>query len=358
MNILVTAAGSPGFLSVRSALKSTRGLKSEFELHACDMSTHSMGMQTVNNSFTVPPGGSKNYIPTLLKYCRENSIELVIPCADGELLPLARAKTEFKNIGCQVLVSSPDSIATCLDKGELFKFCLSNSLEKYIVAHEICSSVRQLRQYYDELSTLGHQVCIKPTAAHGSRGFRVLEGLPTREEFFSQKAKPHNMTIENLLEVLSHEDKSTFPGLLVMEYLPGREYSVDCFMRRGDFICIPRTREIIKDGICVSGQVQKNEELIEAAQLVYKKLGLRYNANIQFRYDKEGKPKLLEVNPRFAGTMEHCRGAGINLVEVAVHDILGLTPYQYDIKWGTKMNRVWSEIFERNGEYFTLAENQ
>ena len=139
-----------------------------------------------------------------------------------------------------------------------------------------------------------------------------------------------------------------------MEYMPGEEFSVDCFAHTDNFICVTRRRDVIKDGICSEGETIYRKELIEASYEIIKYLNLSYNINLQFRYDKNGKPKLLEINPRLSGTIELCRGAGVNFPAMGLKKLKGQTIVNPVIKWNTKMTRVWNEIFEFNGSLFEI----
>lgn len=357
-NILVTAAGSPGFISLHKALHSIQEICNDIVVHGCDINANSIGLKLCDKSFITVKGSSNQYISNLLSYCQNNNIDLIIPCSDEELIPLSSSKHLFENIGCQVLVSSSQSLETILDKSLLFNFCSNNALNDYVVHHYVCNNVEDLIVKYNKLKNLNYQVCVKPTKTHGSRGFKIIsESISiSKEDFFNKKLNPHYISLDSLCDILSQGD-GTFQDLFVMEYLPNQEYSVDCCKTQNEFLCVPRTREIIKEGICVAGTVTKNTELINAAHHLYRALGLTYHANIQFKYNNNGEPKLLEINPRFSGTMEHCRAAGINFVEVAIRDILKLPPLNYTIKWKTNMMRVWNELFwYKNNKMFVMGD--
>jgi len=355
-NILVTAAGSPGFITVQKAIRSTVSMSDDLVIHGCDMNPDSIGLKMCDESFVSFGGSSSRYVANMLEYCTKNNIDLIIPCSDEELLPLSRYKHVFESKGCGVLVPSEESLLVVLNKSKLFKFCTNRGMERYVPKHYSCNNEHQLLNAYEELTKNGYNACVKPAQAHGSRGFRVISNRPcSRSDFLNKKVDSYHISIDDLCKTLSCTDDSRFPELLVMEYLSGVEYSVDCFKRQNDFLCIPRTREIIKDGICVFGTVTENKELMSASEELYNELKLEYNANLQFKYDDHEEPKLLEINPRFSGTMEHCRAAGVNLVEVALHEILGIEHLSYDIKWGTEMTRVWKEVFRHGDALFCLG---
>ena len=176
----------------------------------------------------------------------------------------------------------------------------------------------------------------------------------TQEQFFNEKPNPRKITYEEITKILN-QNNGKFPQLLVMQYLSGPEYSVDCLRDGKSFFCVPRKREVIKEGICTSGTTDFNEQLIEISRKIYDELDLKYNVNIQFKYDALGNPKILEINPRLSGTLELCRGAGINFVEMGVNTLLGIkNKSRKKVNWNTKMTRVWQEIFFNDDKTFTL----
>ena len=52
-------------------------------------------------------------------------------------------------------------------------------------------------------------------------------------------------------------------------------------------------------------------------------IGLTTVANVQVKQDASGEPALLEVNPRFPGTMPLTVAAGIDMPKLAIGEALG-----------------------------------
>tara|TARA_R100001129_G_scaffold141477_1_gene102705 strand:+ start:3706 stop:4770 length:1065 start_codon:yes stop_codon:yes gene_type:complete len=347
-NILVTAAGCPGFLNIRNSIKSSSLLR-DILIHGCDMNPDSLGLKFVEHSFKSPNGASPKYISTIFRYCKKNNIKLIIPCSDEELIPLATAASDFLSISCKILVSESLSLKKILNKGSLFKFCKKVGLGQIIPSYNICNNVDDLSKLYHSFEKKGITTCVKPVSAHGSRGFRIIKENISKKDFFSQKNIQNNISFSDLCKILSDGGKS-FQDLIIMEYLDGEEYSVDCLRTKKNFFCIPRSRDQIKEGICTGGETKQKQDLIRLSKILYNALDLKYNVNLQFKYNSQGQPKLLEINPRVSGTMEHCRGAGVDLLEAAICEVLSIeNENNYKIKWGTKLTRVWKEIFEYNG---------
>ena len=105
------------------------------------------------------------------------------------------------------------------------------------------------------------------------------------------------------------------PDLLVTEFLPGEELSVDCFTDfNGDLLFIgPRTRERVQMGISFrSTAVDVDDEIAFIANSINDRLALNGAWFFQIKRDRNGIYKLLEFAPRQSSTMGLYRHAGIN----------------------------------------------
>lgn len=58
----------------------------------------------------------EGYIDELLEVCRADSIDLVLPTIDTDLMVLALNRERFAEIGTRAVVSAPDMVALCRDK--------------------------------------------------------------------------------------------------------------------------------------------------------------------------------------------------------------------------------------------------
>ena len=131
---------------------------------------------------------------------------------------------------------------------------------------------------------------IKPDRGQGSRGAKLLRNA---EEF----------------------DAHHYPGMLVLEYLPGEEYTVDCLSdSQGRLIhCAPRLRIRIENGIAVETRGVDLPEAVTASEIINGTLKMRGTWFCQFKRDINGELTLLEVAPRIAGA------SAINRIELGVN---------------------------------------
>jgi carbamoyl-phosphate synthase large subunit len=113
--------------------------------------------------------------------------------------------------------------------------------------------------------------------------------------------------------------------LLVQEHLPGAEFSLDVLARADGHVAgvVPRERLKVDSGIAVTGRTLHDDALETFARKVAAAIGLTTVANVQVKQDAAGVPALLEVNPRFPGTMPLTIAAGIDMPKLAIGEALG-----------------------------------
>ena len=162
--------------------------------------------------------------------------------------------------------------------------------------------------------------------SHGSRGFRVLRENTswTIRRFLSEKPGAGEISLDELSKILTRDKHVDFPELLVTEFLPGKEYSVDAFQGKHVSVAIPRLRKEIVNGISFETILDlAREDIADYTLKAAKTLGLKFAFGFQFKLDYSDVPKLLECNPRVQGTMVASLFSGVNVIWMAVKEALG-----------------------------------
>ena len=180
----------------------------------------------------------------------------------------------------------------------------------------------------------------------GSRGFRVLDDSVSRLHLLMDQ-KPNSTYIGYDDVFLTLSAAEVFPQLVVMEYLPGPEYSVDMLCDHGEpLYTIPRLRQTIKEGITTVGVTENNKEIINYCEQIARCLNLHGNVGIQVKANEDGEYRILEVNPRLQGSVALSVASGVNLPYLGVKLALGEEmPRDLKVKWGMKMYRHYEEVF-------------
>lgn len=342
IRVFITGAGAPGAPGIIKSLRSVRERKIEIFGGDANME-NSVGAGLLDRSFRIPMADSPEFISSVLKICIDEKIDVVIPLVTRELFVFASNKKLFLKHNTRVSVSDPEPLNIANNKYLLMKYCRENNIPA-----PAFYKVNTLDEFREAARLLGYptqKICFKPPVSNGLRGFRIIEDGKDRLNSLLNE-KPNNVFISFEEFVAICTSAGSFPELIVMEYLPGDEYSVDVLVNNGKFIsAIPRTRDVIKMGISFVGTAIEDREIIEYSRQIVEGLKLHGNIGLQFKRDVNNVPKVIESNPRVQGTIVLCTAAGENMVYEAVRISLGENPGRPLINWGVKMIRYWDELF-------------
>lgn len=352
VTVLITGAGAPGAPGVIKSLRKVR--ERRIRIIGVDMDSDSSGFAMVDKWYLGERADSEKFIPRILEICSKEKVNVVIPAVTGELLKFAESASEFESMGTKVLVSSPEGLRIANNKYLLMKTC-----QEHGIAAPKFYKVSTWHEFEQAVGSLGYPsvpVCFKPPVSRGLRGFRVINPSINRLDLL-MNYKPTDVFIDfdSVRSIL--KDAQPFPELLVMEYLPGKEYSVDVLANSGDaLIVIPRLREKMKMGISFVGITENNPEIIDYSRRIVALLKLHGNIGFQFKLDEEDVPRIIECNPRVQGTIVLCTAVGVNMVYNAVKLALGapVSDKQEDVRWNVKMIRYWDEVYAEDGKFFAI----
>jgi len=112
---------------------------------------------------------------------------------------------------------------------------------------------------------------------------------------------------------------------LISEYLPGREYTIDCFSDIHAKLLFARTRQRIKlkKGLATSTQIVNDSELLTWAGLISTCLEITGSWFFQVKKNSAGENVLMEVGLRIAGASGIQRLSGVNLSLMALYQAKG-----------------------------------
>jgi len=79
----------------------------------------------------------------------------------------------------------------------------------------------------------------------------------------------------------------------------------------------------VDSGVSVGGRTVHDPEVENFGRAVARATGLTYVANVQCRRDRDGRPALLEVNPRMPGTLGLTIASGVDMPRLALAALLG-----------------------------------
>jgi len=265
----------------------------------------------IAHEFWMEPKSSKGeeYLNWCLAFCLEHAVDIFVPGKEASLISGARA--QFEAQGTRVLCTATQDVLHLLhDKA---RFCQSVDLPHAApAAFRVFETSEQFDTAYAELAADFDTLCVKPSVSVYGLGFAVLEKERNTTQLLLDGAT-YRVGLEDFRRGLGQME--TCRPMLLMEYLSGAEYSVDCVGDNGRMICaVPR-----KKGM-VAGQGQTiimDPVVLDATARLAAAYRLNGNFNVQFREERE-QPRLLEINPRMSGGIGMACLAGPNLPYLAL----------------------------------------
>lgn len=250
------------------------------------------------DTFEVEPKGldEPSYVDWCLDLARRYEVDLFWPGKNARVL--AGARERFRSGGTRLLVAgAPETLGLLEDKGAFFRALGPDEVP--LPDWEIVNDRAGFDAAYDRLRQRYPLVCFKPAVSVFGLGFRiVVEGGGALWRLFHGDVLRIGLDDARRL----FDRQARFRDLMVMQYLPGPERSIDCLALDGTLVrCVVRRKPTGGEG----GQVlEDNPRVVDLAGRLTRRLQLTGLINIQFR-DAEDVPFLLEVNPRMSGGL-HC----------------------------------------------------
>ena len=224
-----------------------------------------------------------NYISQLLEVCKNDSIDLLIPTIDTDLLVLSENTEKFDNIGTRVLISKPDKIKICRDKNYTADFFESCGLKAPHTYNDYTK--------YSE----GFPCFIKPK--DGSSSINAFKVNNSEElEVYAQKIGDY----------------------IIQPFIDGMEYTIDmfCDFNGEPVTIIPRERTQVRAGEVLKTRIEMDQVMIDEGRKLAKSFRPCGPMTVQLIRQKDtGINYYIEINPRFGGGAPLSMKAGARSAE-------------------------------------------
>ena len=312
--VMITAAGT---VTAQSLIKALREDGRATFIAAGDMDPLNATKAFVDEFVLLPRADDAAFAQECFAAAQRLKIGLFVPLiVEREFLPLDGARALFESIGCRLAVPPGDIVARTADK---LKF--ANFLD------EIGVPGPATQPYRDNMNVDRFPVYLKPRLGSGSIGTARIESA-------------HSL----------HETARGRTDLIVQEAIAGAEFTVDCFAAEPGHVvaAVPRERIAIKAGVSVKGRTYRHPLIERIVCEVVEKSGLQGPANVQGMLRSDGSFSIIEMNPRFSGTLALTTAAGINFASLLIDMAEGtaLPDLRGRHEDGLTMMRYWSEVFE------------
>ena len=260
---------------------------------------------------------SEGFVDYLNKIISEYGIDCVYPAHDDVSVVLSQKAKEIK---AQVVITDYDTTITCRMKKEMY-----NRFNDYCFVPI---------QYSDPNEIDSFPVFVRPNIGQGSKGAHIVR---TYDEL--------------ICEIKAGDD------IVICEYLPGDEYTVDCLTgNSGELLSVkPRIRNRIRNGISVAAaSIQPDESIMSIASTLNNRLRFRGAWFFQLKKNNEGKYFLLEASPRIAGTSGVSRNQGLNYALITLFLFWGYDVEVIDNGYRIEVDRALHSLYHIDIKYDTV----
>ena len=257
------------------------------------------------------------FIDILNKYIKENRIDFLFPAHDDVQLFLAENSDKINTI---LLTPDIETVRICRSKIKTYNFLKGEDFVPKI--------------YKDKFQIDNFPVFIKPDVGQGSIGAKIINNYGELDYELKRNKK-----------------------IVICEYLPGEEYTVDCFTdyNRELRVVKIRNRKRIKTGISVNSEIlPTNNKIRKIANKINEKLKFDGAWFFQLKKDINNEYKLLEVAPRVSGTMGVSRNLGINFPLLTIFNKMKMPVKIIENNYKIEVDRALISRFKVDYDYETV----
>lgn len=234
---------------------------------------------------------------------KKEKYDLVVPMTDYSATYLSKNKEELSKYA-HIAVNDWETFQLAIDKSKTMKICDENQINapKTLFSNNPLDDI--------DKSNLNYPLVVKPKTACGSIGFNLVR---------------NKQELENVISSVPEENGEYF----IQEYIPqgdNPQYCAEVYRNsQGNYpLCLIalKPRWFPLDGGSATVNVTVHDELMATTcKKLLDKIDWKGYANFDFVIDeRDGQPKLLEINARISAIVKIAFCAGINVSELLLKD--------------------------------------
>ncbi len=285
IRVLVFPCGSEIGLELYKSLVDSKHI----ELFGASSITSNHGAYVYKNYFdNIPFFNDPEFEPRLSYFIHKHEIDVVYPAHDDAVLKLSKLSNQLP---CKTICPDEETAVVCRSKKKTYEFF---------------RGILEIPKVFVDSTDIDFPVFLKPDIGQGSKGTAIANNFEDLQYLIRQN-----------------------PDYLIMELLPGAEYTIDCFTDRNGKLRFVQGRERHRtmNGISVDTFPVNDTRFREIATVINKNLLLRGGWFFQLKKRANDELVLLEIAPRIAGSMGLVRNQGVNLPLLSIYDL-----FEYDIE--------------------------
>ena len=316
--ILVTCAGG-GLLPQAIQYLREHSRHGRVFVVAVDCEAQSMGRHLADVFEPVPSGTEPGYPARLAEIAERHAVDLIVPWSDEEALALARHRGMIERNGRQLACTDLATLETLADKAATY-----DALERASVPvpkWRRAVNVAELTAAVTELLSLDLDVVVKPAVSRGGRNVSVIRS-DAREASSYRGGREVHMNPEIFRRDYLDRYSALMP-VIVTERLYEPTFDLDMLARNGELVrSVARRR--INSAVPNEGHIiEERADLYQLAPSIVSTFRLSWLYDCDIMLDRDGHPRILEINPRPSGSAAVAVAAGVPLLDDLISVALG-----------------------------------
>jgi carbamoyl-phosphate synthase large subunit len=289
MKILLSSVGRRGYL-VRFFKEA---IGSQGQIWGGDNSKYTAAFDYCDKKVLLPNVTDPKYVDTLIDFCLENKIDMVVPLIDPELEVMAARRERFYDAGIMAVVSPLETVQIAFDKYLTCKFAKENN----IAAPETVVTIEDAKALLSA-GKMNWPLVVKPRRGSASSDITYCETEGRLRWAFENCPMP-----------------------MIQEYIDGKEYGYDLFCDRQyrpvSVFC--KLKLMMRAGETDKAVSTDDKTLTAFGKRIAESMRIFGPADVDVMVGTDG-PKLLEINPRFGGgyPCSHLAGAAFPQKLIAI----------------------------------------
>lgn len=274
------------------------------DIQICVSSTDSQSpvRDIVPAFWTEPARGSVDYIGWLVDTAVAQGIDILVP--QRGKLGVAQELDRFAGTGVKVHLTAAAETLDLLDDKAAFTASLAG--DPYVCPTLVVTTAAGFEAAVAALTADGGAACVKPVRGVYGAGYWTLDAGTALAHLADPDARRIAPQVYAASLQRAQEQGEPF-SLLVMEHLPGLEASVDIVADQGAVMLAAVRTKLDAN----RQRIETRHELIAHAASLVLRHRLHGAVNVQYKQDRQGGWRILEVNARAAGGASYCDEVGI-----------------------------------------------
>ncbi len=343
ITVLITSCGGEIIPGIIDCLRSEPDY--DFKIIGVDMDNDAVGQRFVDSFYTVPGGLEDEYITRVLEIVETEDVDVIVPISDQETRSLSKDKDAFHAVGAEVLTPDGEAVEISSDKGSMLEYLDNKGVN--VPKYRLPNTFEELDEAVSSLGYPEKKVVMKPRRQRAARGFWILSDDRNTQDLLMNEKCLQTLPYEALRDLLI--DKQSLPEVVVMEYLEGPDFNVDCLSIGGEAeYQIPIRRVKPDAGPVQIGETTHDSRVQNMAKEICDTFEFEYNTNVEVAYPTDSQkrdPLVYEINPRVSGPIATHKAAGVNLLLYGILCAIGCDiPENKDFD-EIRVHRCWQEIY-------------